>query len=48
MGLSVVFGAGAVILNDLVAEHAAVGLKKSVPRVGKFFKDTGKKIMNWF
>ena len=34
LGLSVVFGAGVVILNDLVAEHAAVGLKKSVPRVG--------------
>ena len=48
MGLSVVASLGAVIINDLVAEHTADYLKEEMPKVGETLKNTGKKVGRWF
>tara|TARA_B100000768_G_scaffold156569_1_gene154198 strand:- start:619 stop:1905 length:1287 start_codon:yes stop_codon:yes gene_type:complete len=48
MGLSVVASLGAVIINDLVAEHTADYIKEEIPKVGETLKNTGKKVGRWF
>ena len=48
MGLSIVASLGAVIINDLVAEHTADYLKEEMPKAGETLKNTGKKVGRWF
>ena len=48
LGLSVVASLGAVIINDLVAEHTADYLKEEIPKAGETLKNTGKKVGRWF
>ena len=48
MGLSLVASLGAVVINDLVAEHTADYVKEEIPKVGDAFKKTGKKVGRWF
>ena len=48
MGLSVVASLGAVVINDLVAEHTADYVKEEIPKVGDAFKKTGNKVGRWF
>ena len=48
MGLSVVASLGAVVINDLVAEHTADYVKQEIPKVGETLKETGKKVGRWF
>ena len=48
MGLSVVASLGAVIINDLVAEHTADYIKEEIPKVGETLKNTGNKVGRWF
>ena len=47
-GLSVVASVGLVVINDLVAEHAADYVKQEIPKVGQTLKQTGKKVGRWF
>ena len=48
MGLSVVVSLGAVVINDLVAEHAADYVQEEIPKVGDALKNTGRKVGRWF
>ena len=48
MGLSVVVSLGAVVINDLVAEHAADYVQEEIPKVGETLKNTGRKVGRWF
>jgi hypothetical protein len=48
MGLSVVVSLGAVVINDLVAEHAADYVQEEIPKVGDTLKNTGRKVGRWF
>ena len=48
MGLSLVVGAGAVIINDYVVEHLADDLKSEVPKVENFVKNQANKVKNVF
>ena len=42
LGLSVVASLGAVIVNDLVAEHTASFVKDELPKLGESLKKDGK------
>ena len=48
MGLSVVVSLGAVVINDLVAEHTADYVQEEIPKVGDALKNTGRKVGRWF
>lgn len=48
MGLSVVVSLGAVVINDLVAEHAADYVQEEIPKVVDTLKNTGRKVGRWF
>ena len=48
MGLSVVASLGAVVINDLVAEHVADYVQEEIPKVGETLKNTGRKVGRWF
>jgi hypothetical protein len=48
MGLSVVVSLGAVVMNDLVAEHTADYVQEEIPKVGDTLKNTGRKVGRWF
>jgi hypothetical protein len=48
MGLSVVASLGAVVINDLVAEHVADYVQEEIPKVGDMLKNTGRKVGRWF
>ena len=48
LGLSVVASLGAVIVNDLVAEHTALVVKDELPKLGESLKRTGNKVGRWF
>ena len=48
MGLSVVVSLGAVVINDLVAEHAADYVQEEIPKVGDTLKNTSRKVGRWF
>jgi hypothetical protein len=47
MGVSLVVGLGAVIVNDLVAEHITEYAKEEIPKVGETLKKTSKKVWNF-
>ena len=48
MGLSLVASLGAVVINDLVAEHTADYVQEEIPKVGETLKNAGKKVGRWF
>ena len=48
MGLSVVASLGAVVINDLVAEHVADYVQEEIPKVGETLENTGRKVGRWF
>jgi CRISPR/Cas system-associated exonuclease Cas4 (RecB family) len=47
MGVSLVVGLGAVIVNDLVAEHITEYAKEKIPTVGATVQKTAKKVWNF-
>jgi hypothetical protein len=47
MGVSLVVGLGAVIVNDLVAEHITEYAKEEIPKVGATVQKTAKKVWNF-